>query len=141
MKNLTVCLGLAVSMAACNKAKTDMSAEAVAVAVAKVSVEQLAEQLKSSAPPTIFDANGDSTREQYGTIPGAKLLESSSNYDVHATLPSNQNSDLVFYCANTSCSSAEGAAQRAVEAGYKKVSVLPQGIRGWVDAGQPTNRI
>jgi rhodanese-related sulfurtransferase len=30
------------------------------------------------------------------------------------------------------------AARRAVKAGYKDVSVMVDGIMGWMDAGQPT---
>ena len=143
MRTVNACLigaVLALGSVACNKADGDKSSE-MAVSVAKLTVEQLAEKLESEAPPSVFDANGDSTREKFGTIPGAKLLDSSSGYDVKAMLPGDQDTDLVFYCANTRCSAAEGAAERAVEAGYKKVSVLPQGISGWVEAGQPTNKI
>ncbi|HXH28115.1 MAG TPA: hypothetical protein VNL37_03655 [Candidatus Polarisedimenticolia bacterium] len=29
------------------------------------------------------------------------------------------------------------AARRAVELGYRKVFIMPQGIDGWVEAGKP----
>lgn len=49
----------------------------------------------------IFDANGPDTRTRFGIIPGAKLLSSDDSYDVAATLPSNKDAKLIFYCADT----------------------------------------
>src|SRR5579863_6855985 len=43
----------------------------------------------------IFDANHPSTRENFGIIPGAHLLSSSSNYDVAKELPADKNTKLV----------------------------------------------
>jgi hypothetical protein len=47
----------------------------------------------------VYDANGDVTREKFGTIPGATLLASDDNYPL-SVLPSNKRSTLVFYCAD-----------------------------------------
>lgn len=49
----------------------------------------------------ILDANVAPTREEYGVIPGARLLPSYDNYDVATELPPARNAKLVFYCANT----------------------------------------
>ncbi len=49
----------------------------------------------------ILDANVAPTREEYGVIPGARLLPSYDNYDVATELPPAKNAELVFYCANT----------------------------------------
>lgn len=86
----------------------------------------------------IFDANTAETRKNDGIIPTAKLLDSSSNYDVAKNLPADKNASLVFYCANTKCMAAPGAAKRAVEAGYKNVAVYHDGIEGWKKAGKTT---
>ena len=48
----------------------------------------------------LYDANVASTRDQYGVIPGAYLLDSDDHYNL-AVLPSDKNAPLVFYCANT----------------------------------------
>ena len=48
----------------------------------------------------VLDANVESTREEYGVIPGARLLPSSDNYVVATELPPARNAKLVFYCAN-----------------------------------------
>lgn len=86
---------------------------------------------------TPVDANGDSTRTAQGVIPGAVLLTSSSQYAV-SELPKDKATRLVFYCANEKCSASRSAAMRALEHGYTNVAVLPVGIFGWRQAGQPT---
>jgi rhodanese-related sulfurtransferase len=105
--------------------------------IQKVTVDQLASLLSSKMVSPV-DANGAKTRETWGSIPGAILLTSSSQYDVSKELPADKSQKLVFYCANTRCGAAEGAAKRALEAGYQDVNVLPVGIAGWKEAGQKT---
>ena len=83
------------------------------------------------------DANGKETRQSQGVIPGAVLLTSSSQYAV-TELPADKTSKLVFYCANQKCGASHQAAKRAMENGYTNVAVLPEGIAGWKQAGQPT---
>lgn len=90
--------------------------------------------------PVICDANKADVRSQWGVIPGATLLSSSSSYDVTKELPADKNADLVFYCANTRCMASHGAANRAVAAGYTRVSVMADGIQGWAKAGQKTDK-
>jgi rhodanese-related sulfurtransferase len=85
----------------------------------------------------IYDANIESTRKFVGIIPGAKLLNSSNDYDVSKELPANKNSTLVFYCANELCTASHSAARRAITYGYKNVSVMVDGIYGWKKAGKP----
>ena len=95
--------------------------------------------LKAADPPRLYDANGDRTRREYGVIPGATLLPSSREYSVEL-LPPEKAARLVFYCASTWCGAAEKAAERALAKGYTAVSVLPEGIKGWREAGMPTSK-
>jgi rhodanese-related sulfurtransferase len=106
----------------------------------EVTVDQLSTWLKGDKPPKIFDANNDSTRKQFGSIPGATLL-SSTEFEPKKVLPASKDEKLVFYCSNTKCRAAEGAAGKAVVAGYTDVNVLRAGIRGWKEAGQPTSKL
>ena len=105
-----------------------------------ITVGQLATQLKSPDPPQLYDANGDRTRREYGVIPGAVLLPSSRDYAI-GLLPKSKAARLVFYCASSWCGAAETAAERAERAGYTLVSVLPDGIKGWTEAGMPTQKV
>lgn len=105
--------------------------------IKKVTVAEVV-QLQKDNKAKVFDANGEKTRAKYGYVPGAVLLTSSSKYDVTKELPTAKDSSLVFYCANTQCSASEMAARRAMEAGFTNVAVMPEGIKGWKDAGQRT---
>jgi rhodanese-related sulfurtransferase len=104
-----------------------------------ITVGQLAAMLKGADPPRLYDANGDRTRREYGVIPGATLLPSSHDYAVDL-LPPVKKSHLVFYCASSWCGAAEKAAERALAQGYTAVNVLPEGIKGWREAGMPTSK-
>lgn len=86
----------------------------------------------------IYDANAPETREKYGVIPGAKLIDAPGGYRVSTTLPPDKNATLVFYCANSICIASHEAARRAVAAGYTNVNVMGDGIMGWKADGQRT---
>ena len=106
-----------------------------------IHVEQLDQMLKATdAKVQVLDANSADTRNSAGVIPGAKLLSSSSKFDVSAELPADKNTTLVFYCANTKCTASHDAAKRATAAGYKNVDVMVDGIQGWVKAGKPVEK-
>ena len=110
----------------------EMNAKAAIQKVTVAEVQSLTKEKKATA----VDANGKETRAKYGTIPGALLL-TSAKFEPSKELPTAKDASLVFYCANTMCSAAEKAAKRAVEAGYTKVAVMPDGIMGWKDSGAP----
>ena len=102
----------------------------------KVTVVELA-KMTSAKQATVLDANSNDFRAKNGIIPGAILLTSSSEFAV-SELPANKDAKLVFYCANDKCGASHGAATKAAQAGYKDVSVLPDGLMGWKSAGQKT---
>ena len=110
---------------------------ATAPAFKEVSVAQLSELL-ADGKVVVFDANSAETRTKLGVVPGAKLLASSSEYDL-AMLPSDKSQMLVFYCANSRCTASDKAAERAQAAGFTNVAVLRVGIKGWADAGKATS--
>jgi rhodanese-related sulfurtransferase len=85
----------------------------------------------------IYDANGWGLRSSAGVVPGAHLLTSDDKYDVATTLPPDKSAKLVFYCADPKCTASHEAARRAIAAGYTDVSVMSDGIQGWVAAGKP----
>jgi hypothetical protein len=47
----------------------------------------------------VYDANSDVTRQKFGAIPGATLLDSHDNYPL-SVLPPDKHAKLVFYCAD-----------------------------------------
>jgi rhodanese-related sulfurtransferase len=96
-------------------------------------------KLNKESKATFVDANSAETRTKYGVIPGAVLLTSYESYDASKELPAKKDQPLVFYCANERCGASMKAAERAAEAGYKDVAVLPEGIMGWKEAGLPVD--
>ena len=85
----------------------------------------------------LCDVNSADTRAELGVIAGARLLSSYRDYDVATELPADRSQALVFYCHSPFCSAAVDAARKAVAAGYADVSVMPDGLRGWVEARFP----
>jgi rhodanese-related sulfurtransferase len=113
--------------------------QAAAPQVKQVTLSELDKLIKEEKV-SIFDANSDKTRAKYGVIPGAVLLSDIASYPLDV-LPSAKDRKLVFYCANTRCTASHVAAQRALENGYADVSVLPDGIMGWKQAGKATQQV
>ncbi len=118
---------LALSPSACLRAGTG--------GLPSIGIGELAEALASGSPPVVVDANGEDTRARLGVIPGAKLLSSYRDYALDE-LPADRSRALVFYCYSAMCTAARDAALRAHEAGYRRVAIMSEGIRGWVDAGR-----
>lgn len=139
MKRILISLAVAASFVVPTAALAcdgDSAHQAKAMEPAKATVAEVASWTKAKKAIPV-DANGKETRSTQGVIPGAVLLTSSSQYDVKE-LPAEKDSKLVFYCANQKCGASHAAAKRAMENGYTNVAVLPDGITGWKQAGQPT---
>ena len=107
-----------------------------AAALSELSVPAVAAALKDKTA-VVVDANNPETREKFGVVPGALLLSDHRSYAL-TELPSDKAQPLVFYCGGTQCRASDAAANRAAAAGYAKVSVMRDGIKGWVAAGQAT---
>ncbi len=107
--------------------------------VVKLSVPE-AKDLRDKKAATFVDANGLETRNKQGVIPGAILLTSYAEFDAKE-LGVEKSEKLLFYCANTQCGASHMAAKRAMEQGYMNVGVLTDGIKGWKDAGLPTQKV
>lgn len=105
-----------------------------------LSVAEVAARLAAEPAPIPVDANSDETRLKHGLLPGALLLSSYRDYDAAAELPADPEQGLVFYCHSPMCGAAAAAARRALAAGHRRVWVMPEGIRGWGEAGQPVAR-
>lgn len=135
MRRLLLLSWLALSVtAACSKASDSAATRERTADITTVSVDELDRMLANHECQAV-DANGAATRERLGVIPGAVLL---SDVDSIANLPADRTTNLVFYCANTSCRASHAAAEKALAAGYRRVKVLPEGIAGWVKAGKKT---
>jgi rhodanese-related sulfurtransferase len=131
----------AVSLALCALSLGGLLAGCDGDPVNELTVDEVSSLLAATPKAAIFDANGQKIRQEYGVIPGAKLLNDASDYDLASTLPADKAAKLIFYCASTWCSAASTAAKRARHSGYVDVNVLPDGIKGWTAAGKATEQI
>lgn len=139
---LAISLAIAAGTASfgCDEDPGVAGGSAASGAVKELSVDELSALLAGDAPPRVLDANNVDTRKEYGTVPGATLLSSYDEYDV-AELGGDKERNLVFYCGSTACKAAEGAAKRALAAGYTRVHVMPEGIKGWSKAGKTVTAV
>jgi len=85
----------------------------------------------------LFDANPRQLYE-HAHLPGAAWVK----FDgvTGEVLPVDRSSTLIFYCANELCTASHTAAQRALELGYPKTFLMPQGYIGWKKSGRPLVR-
>jgi rhodanese-related sulfurtransferase len=132
--SLTLVAALALfALAACDTAKTTADAPEAQV----ITVDELAAKGSAVTP---CDSNGEETRNEHGTIPGAVLLSSYAEYEI-SELPADKSKTLAFFCSSEKCSAAPKAAQKAIAAGYTDVRWLKVGIKGWKGAGQKTQPV
>lgn len=83
-----------------------------------------------SSSTAVLDANPDAVRNTKGVIPTAIKLSSYDAYSL-SELPVDKNTALIFYCYNEACAASTEAANRALNNGWAKVSVMKAGIIGW----------
>jgi rhodanese-related sulfurtransferase len=84
---------------------------------------------------TVFDVNSRQSWQE-AHVPGAVHLDPANYAD--EDLPTDKESNLVFYCSNPFCRKAPNAARRAKQLGYTNVKVMSAGISGWLSAKLPT---
>ncbi len=84
---------------------------------------------------TVIDVNSKQSWLR-ARVPGALSLDPVAYSETD--LPSNRDSELVFYCSNFMCRKAPNAARRAKAMGYPNVRVMSAGISGWLGASLPT---
>ncbi len=73
-------------------------------------------------------------------IPGAKALSPmSSKEEVSQALP-DKGASIVTYCANLKCPASAALAKHLKELGYMNIKEYPEGIQGWISAGNPVEK-
>ena len=102
--------------------------------LATIAPRELHQRLQRE-PVVVFDVNSRQSFEA-AHVPGATHLDPLTFGA--GELPASRDSSLVFYCSNPFCRKAPNAARRAASLGYPHVLVMSAGIKGWIDAGLPT---
>ena len=65
-------------------------------------------------------------------------LDDKTKAEFEKVLGPDKNRKLVFYCGSTKCGRSHNGAMWAVKLGYTNVYRYPAGIKGWLEAGNPT---
>jgi len=109
--------------------------------MARITVEELEQLLKQEKPPTIIDVRSPVSRKRGsapggpvpgGRIPGALVM---SDDDLDALVNTNEDSEVVVYCACPNEASAARVAKKLMQRGYTRVRPLSGGIDAWLAAG------
>jgi rhodanese-related sulfurtransferase len=77
--------------------------------------------------------NPEEYREAH--IPGAVNIPQKKMAAYLGLLPSDRNSEIIFYCNGVKCGKSKKAAKRAVEIGYTNVWVYAEGMPVWEERG------
>ena len=86
----------------------------------------------------LIDANGSESWRK-GHIAGALDFDA-TKAKLATLLPQDKNATIVAYCGGPKCMAYKAAAAAALKLGYTNVKHLPDGIKGWVAAGEPVEK-
>lgn len=112
----------------------------VALRMARIEVDELAQALRSTRPPLVFDVRAAGSRElDARTIPGALAFDPLALDSLLAGVPRER--ELVLYCNCPNEVSAAKAAQLLIAQGYRRVRPLRGGLEAWAAAGQAVDRV
>ncbi|MEK6543487.1 MAG: rhodanese-like domain-containing protein [Elusimicrobiota bacterium] len=70
-------------------------------------------------------------------IPGAVSIPFHLLNERQSNIPKFE--ELVLYCDDRSCMLDDEAAKVLLQAGYRHINILDDGIKGWLDKGYPTS--
>lgn len=87
---------------------------------------------------TLVDVNG-TTMFRKGHIPTA-IDYRPNRARLASLLPRDKSQLVVAYCGGPQCNAYRTAAEKLVELGYTNVRYFPEGITGWIRAGQLLER-
>lgn len=112
----------------------------VALRMARIEVDELAQALRSALPPLVLDVRGAGSRElDDRAIPGALTFDPPAFDALLAGVPRDR--ELVLYCNCPNEVSAARAAQLLRAQGYRRVRPLRGGLDAWAAAGHAVERL
>jgi len=92
----------------------------------------------ASGQVTLLDANGTKSWQE-GHIANAVDFKA-SEAKLASLLPKDKSALVVAYCGSPKCMAYKAAVSAAQKLGYTNVQHMPAGIKGWVAAGEPTQK-
>ena len=125
--------------AACAKACCAAKAAKTVVekpdAAAEISTSTLKALIASKAEVHVLDARSGKW-DDGKRIPGAKSLAAGVDKEKVSELLPSKDALVVTYCSNLKCGASRKLAKHLRSLGYENVLEYPEGIAGWIDAGQ-----
>lgn len=94
-----------------------------------------AEEMIGQKDVYFVDANPQSVYEN-AHIKDAIFLDYTNAKNILVSLPQDKNAKLVFYCMNRYSHISSMAAKEVLDAGYKNVYIMIDGIEGWILSGR-----
>lgn len=104
--------------------------------VASVNTSGLKTLIDSGVAMTILDARSGKW-DDGKRIPGALSLNSESKPEEIAKVLPNKEALIVTYCSNTKCPASHALYEHLKKHGYTNLLEYPEGIQGWIEAGNP----
>ncbi len=101
---------------------------------AVVNTAALKALIEAKAPAAVLDARSGKY-DDGKRLPGARQLSPDAEESVITTALPDKNALIVTYCAGLTCPASKSLADRLKKLGYSKVIEYPEGIAGWIAAG------
>lgn len=105
----------------------------------EIHTDELKALIQSGKPLLILDArdkHDDGTR-----LPTAKSLPYTSTNEKILEVAPDKKAEIVIYCAGNKCPAGKFLADHLTEMGYENVWEYPEGIEGWIEAGEPIEHV
>ena len=99
-----------------------------------ISVSHLKSMMDSGSKMVVIDSRPKARKYDKGHIPGAISIPDSSFAKMVNKLPADKATPLYFYCGGLKCKLSPNSAKKAIDLGYTKVQIIPEGYPGWVKA-------
>ncbi len=116
-----------------------------------VSTEELKAWIDKKEPMLIVDTMPFEDSYKKNHLPGAQQIEfpieemnqldDEKKADLEKLLGTDKTRKIVFYCGFTKCGRSHNAANWAVKLGYSNVWRYPGGIKAWLEADYPVQKV
>lgn len=116
------------------------STVAVQKAQPVIGTEALATLLRAKTPAAVLDARSGKFDDGQ-RIPGARSLNAGSTEAEIAQVLPDKGALVVTYCAGLKCPASHQLAEKLVKLGYSNVVEYPEGIAGWLEAGNKVDKV
>lgn len=102
--------------------------------IVAVTVPHLKKMMDRDTKMVIVDSRPKARKYDKGHIPGAISIPDRSFSSMLDKLPADKATPLYFYCGGMKCKLSPKSAQKAMDLGYTKVYIVPEGYPGWKKA-------